>query len=325
MKGKHVQQLSKFSTTSRRRFLTTAGTAVAAVAAAGALGGGTADAALPVAFGAKGHRRAVTDNDIAIFALNAEYLGSSFSRVCAYGATLPDADITGIGSRGSATKPNPATPGAVVGGSQVPFTDPTVRAVATAIANDEFGHLQLLRTVLGKHVTARPALDLVNSFQTFALNAGVISAGETFSPYTGDDNYLLAVFMLEGTEVTAYHGASPYIRSPATLSTAAGILATEAYHESAARTLLFQRAQSNPALLVSANKISAYRAKLDASGGDGNDTPLTDAAGTFMIGSVDADGVAHARTFDQILNIVYGGSAATPGGFFPAGFNGLIA
>ena len=319
-----MHQLSSAATASRRRFLTTAGTAVAAVAAAGAFGG-TAEAALPVAFGAKGHRRVVTDNDIAIFALNAEYLGSSFSRLCAYGAALPDADITGIGSRGSATKPNPATPGAVVGGSQVPFADPAVRAVATAIANDELGHLQLLRTVLGKRVIARPALDLVNSFQTFALNAGVISAGETFSPYTSDDNYLLAVFMLEGTEVTAYHGASPYIRSPATLSTAAGILATEAYHESAARTLLFQRAQSNPALLVSANKIFAYRATLDASGGDGNDTPLTDAVGTFMIGSVDANGVAHARTFDQILNIVYGGSAATPGGFFPAGFNGLIA
>ncbi len=320
-----MQQLSKVSTASRRRFLTTAGTAVAAVAAAGVLGGDTADAALPVAFGAKGHRRVVTDNDIAIFALNAEYLGSSFSQMCAYGATLSDADITGVGSRGSATKPNPATPGPVVQGSKVAFTDPTVQAVAEAIANDELGHLRLVRSILGKHVTARPALDLVNSFQTFALNAGVISAGETFSPYAGDDNFLLAVFMLEGTEVTAYHGASPYIRSPATLTTAAGILATEAYHESAARTLLYQRGQSNPALIDMANKISAYRATLDASGGTGHDTPLTNSTGTFMIGSVDASGVAYARTFDQILNIVYGGSATTPGGFFPAGFNGLIS
>jgi len=40
---------------------------------------------------------------------------------------------------------------------------------------------------------------------------------------------------------------------------------------------------------------------------------------------LDANGVAYSRSTSQVLNIVYlNGSAASAGGFFPAGLNGTI-
>ena len=65
------------------------------------------------------------------------------------------------------------------------------------------------------------------------------------------------------------------------------------------------------------------RASADGSGGAGNEAPLVADNGTVNISVGDANAVAFARTFQEVLNIVYLGP--TKGGFFPDGLNGMIA
>ena len=85
----------------------------------------------------------------------------------------------------------------------------------------------------------------------------MVGATGTFDPFASDDDFLLGAFILEDTEVTAYHGAAPFIRSTSVLNSAAGILGTEAYHASFIRSMLVARGQANSFLTDAANKISA--------------------------------------------------------------------
>ena len=185
-----------------------------------------------------------------------------------------------------------------------------------------------LRAALDTAAVARPEINVNHAFTKAAVAAGIIPAGQLFDAYANDENFLLAAFVFEDVGVTAYHGAPPFIQSPGYLSAAAGILAVEAYHAATVRTSLNVVATNlnMPSLLDDANKISALRANADGKTPNGHETPLKDADGTIHTVAADPDtSIAYARTFDEVLRIVYlGNKAGHGGGFFPRGLNGRI-
>ena len=252
-------------------------------------------------------RGPLDDSDILNFALNLEYLEAEFYLRAVNGTGLAPSEVTGEGNQGKVT-----------GGSKVPFTTAVVRQYATEIANDEHNHVLFLRKALGPYKVAEPTIDLVSSFTDAAIAAGLISKGQTFDPFSSEDNFLLGAFIFEDVGVTAYHGASPLIRNKAYLLAAAGILGTEAYHASEIRLLILQNGLAN-----AANKISAARAALDGSPNGGHDQGVT-VNGVPNIVPTDANGLTFARTFKEVKNIVYLGGEANEFGFFPKLLNGRI-
>ncbi|HWE00786.1 MAG TPA: ferritin-like domain-containing protein [Tepidisphaeraceae bacterium] len=314
----------------RRAFLASAGLAGAAVVGSGLLGGRRAEGAgatyadpNPNGKDVNHHANA---NDILNFALNLEYLEAEFYLRATTGVGLTSADTSGVVSKGPGKEPKTAgTAGTVTGGSQVNFQVPVIQQLANDITADEVAHVRLLRTALGKNAVAEPNINLSTSFTAAAIAAGVITAGMTFDPFANDDNFLLGAFVFEDVGVTAYHGAAPYVGAKI-LPTAAGILGTEAYHAGAIRAMLISRGQTMATDISIANAISTLRAGADkAAGGPGDDAPVTDSSGNGVFAANDANGLVYARTFDEVLAIVYlGGPIGTGGGFFPNGMNGAI-
>jgi hypothetical protein len=85
--------------------------------------------------------------------------------------------------------------------------------------------------------------------------------------------------------------------------------------------------QNNPDLIVAANAISALRASADGdANNDGHETPLADPnGGALTVARDPATSIAYARTFREVLRIVYlGNPPGQGGGFFPSGMNGPI-
>jgi hypothetical protein len=291
----------------RRKFLTGAGLAGAALAFGGPSGKlmKSAKAFYPTPF---------NDADILNFALNLEYLEAEFYLRATTGAGLAGNEVTGVG-----------TLGPVTGGSQVPFAIPAIQAYAEEIANDEHNHVLALRGALGNAAVARPTINLQHSFTAAAVAAGIITAGQRFNPYADDSSFVLSAFVFEDVGVTAYHGAAPLIASEVVLSAAAGILAVEAYHAGSIRTVLYQLGQNNAQLITDANAISNLRAMADGMNPNGHDTPLTENGNVQIVAADPSDSIAYARTFDEVLRIVYlGNRAGQGGGFFPDGLNGTI-
>ncbi|MCQ8242551.1 ferritin-like domain-containing protein, partial [Rhizosaccharibacter radicis] len=244
------------------------------------------------------------------FALNLEYLEAEFYLRGAFGHGLGEADITGRGQ-----------PGPVWGGSKVSFSSALYQQHAEEVARDELHHVRFLRAALGSQAVARPTIDLRDSFTTAARAAGVIGANATFNPFADEASFLLAAFIFEDVGVTAYNGAATFIRSKDYLQAAAGILAVEAYHGGAVRTLLAMNGLADPA-----NKISALRAAASAAVGGpgaGDDQGVT-LNGVSNIVPADNNSIAFARTPDEVLNIVYLGGASASYGFFPKKLNGAI-
>jgi hypothetical protein len=281
------------------------------------------------AFSSAAKAQAVTDGDILNFALNLEYLEANFYHFAVFGTPIPTDDTSGTGNAGEA-----------VGGKQVTFTDNAVRRYAEEIAADELAHVRFLRTALGDARVAQPRLDLGfgpdSAFSTAARAAGLIGAGESFDPYSTDENFLLGAFIFEDVGVTAYKGAAPLITNKEYLSAAAGIHAVEAYHAAIVRTTLYRKGIETPALIRATEAISKARDMLDGRiQRDQGIRPrpytgdlIPEAAGTTLsnIVPLDRNGLTFSRSAGQVLNIVYLNPAAvTMGGFFPAGANGNIA
>lgn len=256
----------------------------------------------------------VTDADILNFALNLEYLEAEYYTFAVTGASIEAAGIAtnGAGVLGPITiKPNP----------KVPFASAAVMQYAAEIAVDEQRHVTFLRTALarfGIQPVARPAVDLLNSFNTLAMAAGL---GNNFDPFANDVNFLLGAYIFEDVGVSAYHGAAPLLKNHDIIGAAAGILGTEAYHASLIRTNLFQMGQG-PAT----DAISAVRKDLGDSVDYGVDNGPLGAGpkGNASIALTDANALASSRTTREVLNIVYGAVNAAAGLFFPNGLNGTI-
>ena len=274
--------------------------------------------------------QAVTDADVLNFALNLEYLEAQFYSYAALGTGLNNSLLTGTGNQG-----------AVSGGRRVTFTDPIVAQYAREIAQDEIAHVTFLRTALGTAAVSQPAIDIsvsaTSAFSNAARAAGLIGAGQSFDPYSTDENFLLGAFIFEDVGVSAYKGASPLITNNAYVDAAAGILAAEAFHAGIIRTQLYAKGIATPSLRASSESISNARDTLDgASDLDQGVAPqsvsVTLANGSSSsqtianIAPTDTSGRAFSRTTSQVLSIVYltGTAGATAGGFFPNGLNGNI-
>jgi hypothetical protein len=337
MATQETQLLDDIITTSRRRMLTLGLTSLAG-AAVGALA--------PSAHAATA---SYTDADILNFALNLEYLEANFYYLAAFGTTIDKANAasTAAGAPLITLSGTVGTAGTVTGGSQVPFTTITVASYAIETAVEEGKHVQLLLSALGNSAVAQPALNLGTSFQTLA-SAAKIPGGSSFSPYASDEAFLVGAYVFEDVGVTAYHGAASLITSPANLTTAAGILAVEAYHAGLVRTTINYLDPTGATIGGYTNLISALRASLSQAGLLGAapsayDTNPDDfglatfsvslggssATATRLTDADSTDVVAFARNTTQVLNIVTGGGAVSGGAvvspamgvFFPAGLN----
>ena len=251
----------------------------------------------------------VNDADILNFALNLEYLEAEYYTFAVTGMSIEALGIatTGSGLHGEITiKSNP----------QVPFKIPAVMQYATEIATDEQKHVIDIRSTLaifGIQPVARPAIDLLNSFNTLAQAAGL---GSSFDPFASDVNFLLGAYIFEDVGVSAYHGAAGLIKNKDILSAAAGILGIEAYHAGLVRTDLYAMNQG-----TATQAISAVRMAL---GGATDYGVANGPGGTSSIVLSDANAIAISRTTTQVLNIVYGNTNTTPGLFYPGGLNGKI-
>ena len=250
--------------------------------------------------------QAVTDADILNFALNLEYLEAEFYLRAVTGQGLTDDEVTGTGKLGP-----------VKGGRLIRFATPAIRNYAVEIASEERIHVQFLRSALGAAKVARPSIDLVGSFTAAARAAGLVGATGTFDAFADETAFLLASFIFEDVGVSAYLGAAPLIQSKAILGAAGGILAAEAYHAGTIRTVMYSRG-----LYTEATKISNARDSLD--GGSNIDQGIGSATIANTSLTNPKNGQAFPRTTSQVLNIVYLNTATKPGGFFPAGLNGLI-
>jgi len=280
----------------RRGMLRRAGLGLAGIAAVG------------IAAAPKAARAAtLTDTDIFNFALNFEYLGAEFYLRAVTGKGLSSyIGVGGVGNQGTVT-----------GGSPVPFKTAAVAYYAQQLANDELAHANFIRTALGSAAIAEPSIDLQQSWTTLAMAAGLISTGQTFSPFADEVSFLLGAYVLEDVCVTALAGAANQLTSPTNLAYAAGLLGAESYQAGAIRGYL-----ANIGAGAATDAISNLRATLSGVGDNG-----TNADGNaYNITNVDINSQAYRRTPQQVLAIAYGSSTTgtSSGGFFPAGVNGTI-
>jgi hypothetical protein len=304
---------------SRRKFLAGAGTAAAASVLAGC--GGSSSPTTTTTTPVTPVTPAITDADILTFALNLEYLEAEYYLYASTGSGLSAVDA----GTGAGTTIVPAT-------TKVAFATSYVQQYANEIAQDELNHVRFLRTALtaaGATVQPRPAIDLT-FFAGLATAAGISG---TFNPFADENSFLVGAFVFEDVGVTAYSGAAPLITNKASyLSPAAGIQAVEAYHAAEIRTIIAANAASSTATsaqtaaLANANLVSALRGKISAASGNmlAAETTLSTSS---IVAADSTNAIAFARTTDQVLHIVYGGTAGigiAKGGFFPAGLNGTI-
>lgn len=245
----------------------------------------------------------ITDADIFNFALNLESLETEYYLRGTSGKGMDDAD-------------GGTNPGAVTGGSLVPWKNPDLHQFMEEVAANELAHVRYYRRVLGDKAVSRPAIDLGG----FAAAAKAAGLGDDFDPFANEMNFFLGGMLMEDVGVTAYHGAAPLIQKKEFLAAAAGILAVEAYHMGMARSVLYQM---GPEARNAANALSDARDKLD--GPDDVDQGI-EMEGKANIVPSDKDGQAFSRTPQQVLRIVYLADKAgvSSGGLFPKGMNGVL-
>lgn len=271
------------------------------------------------------------ETDVLNFALQLEYLEASYFAYATTGSGLAAGLQTGLGTQGAV-----ATGSGAGAARAVAFTDPVVRQYAREIAADEVGHVTFLRTALGNLAQAQPALNLsgsasvtinnvatVGAFTTAARAAQIVGANEIFDPYLNDENFLIGSYLLTAVGVSAYRGSARLITNRTFLEAAAGILATECYHDATIRTELWRRGLTVPSIYTRVTAISNARDTLD--GSTDTDQDIGNATTSNLV-PTDAGGLVLGRTPQQVLRVVYlnGGGNIASGGFYPAGMNGAF-
>jgi hypothetical protein len=338
MANQETQLLDEIIVSSRRKMLSLGATSLAGLM----LGASATKAEAATA--------SYTDADILNFALNLEYLEASFYYQAAFGTTIDVANAasTAAGAPVITLNGTVGTPGVATGGSKVPFSTIQVASYAIETAVEEGKHVALLQSALASAAVAMPAINIGTSFQM--LGSALTPAVPAFTPYASDATFLLGAYIFEDVGVTAYHGAASLLTTSGNLSTAAGILAVEAYHAGLVRTTInYLDPDGSQGLVAVTTAISNLRATLAQAGLLGVAAGSYDAApddfglASFQVslgGSAnvtatritDADStnvIAFARNTTQVLNIVTGGGAVSgttavspaKGIFFPNGMN----
>jgi Ferritin-like domain len=246
--------------------------------------------------------------NIVQFLLNLEYLEAQYFTFASTGANIQSQGVavTGLGTFGGVM---------IKGGPQVPFADGNLAEYAAEIAGNERAHVEYLRSVLGSLVVAQPALDLELAFDTMAVEAGIITAGETFDPFADDTSFKIGAMYFEDVVVTAYREMIPLVSDSVLKSALAGLLGAEGYHAAIIRTKIFEEGATAQ---TEAADISNLRDRLDGDGDDDQGVVLNGNANIVPVNSV---GMTFTRTTRQVLNIFYLKANAVTGGFFPNGIN----
>jgi len=246
----------------------------------------------------------ISDPDIFNFALNLESLETEYYLRGTTGRGMADADAG----------PNPGT---VTGGRMVPWQNADLREFMEEVAANELAHVRFYRRVLGNAAVSRPTIDITAGFAGAAKAAGL---GDNFDPFASEMNFFLGGMLMEDVGVTAYRGAAPLIANKDFLSSAAGIRAVAAYHMGMARSTLDRM---GTAARNAANALSDARDRVDGAG-DVDQGIVMNAKANIV--PSDPDGIAFARTPQQVLRIVYlaDRSGVSGGGIFPNGMNGTL-
>ncbi len=286
---------------SRRNWMRNVGAGAVGTAVIGSLAGAGIAAGSSPAKAAT----AYDDADILNFALNFEYLGAEYYLRAINGTGIASSLLTGTGTQGSVT-----------GGSVVPWNGSAIEYYANRLAVDELAHVEFLRAVLGSSAIAEPSINLSTSWTTMAIAAGLITSGQTFDPFSDPVSFLIGAYVIEDVCVTALAGAANLLTSAVNVAGAAGLLGTEAYQAGAIRTLLADLGAGQVT-----DAISALRAKLSGADDDMG-TSITGNPYNFV--SNDSNALVFRRTPAQVLNIAYGGGAASGYGFFPNRVNGFF-
>lgn len=304
---------------SRRSLLRGAGgLGLAAVAGAYLSGCGGADnnnrtgnvavGTTPVAPGAIPTLDNASDADILNYALNLEYLEAEYYLRGVNGVGLGSGDIGGTGDAGDVT-----------GGRRVTFTNPVLQNLFNEIAADELAHVRFLRAALGGSAVARPEINFTDAFNAAAQAAGV---GSSFDPFANEANFLIGAFVFEDVGVTAYKGGGRFIDNPVFLENAAGILAVEAIHAGAVRSLIYD---AGSAAIGAASRIAALRAQAGGGKEEGFSGSIGSTDGVSFV-PTDPQARVFGRTPAEVHRIVYlqATGASVGGGFFPRGTNSIF-
>jgi hypothetical protein len=271
----------------------------ASVAAAGVAAG-----SLGLAGSANAATYTLTDADVFNFALNLEYLEANYYLLGVTGQALPSSMLGG--------GPAVTAPATTI----VPFKNPQLAYYFQRIASDEMTHVAFIRSVLGVAAVPQPAIDYVQSFTALMRSAALIGPTETFNPFADEIAFITGAYIFEDVGVTAYGGGAAYLTNPDSISYAASILAIEGYHAGAIRGWLASNGGD-----VTTNGISALRAALS---GVADDNGTAVEGNPFNIVNADLSGQSFRRSFNQVLNIVYGGASSNRGLFFPNGLSGTV-
>jgi len=247
----------------------------------------------------------ITDDAILTFVLNLEYLEAEYYLRGTTGDGIGADDIG-------------ANPGAVTGGSLVPFATDAYRQFAEEIAANELAHVRYYREELGSAAIDRPTIDLTAGFAAVGQAAGF---GDTWDPFSNELDFLLGGMLFEDVGVTGYKGATPLIQDKELLGDIAGVLAVEAYHMGMARSHLFL---AGATAQQAANAITTARGELN---GKPEIEQGIEVNGKANFVPSDERGVAFSRTPQEVLQIVYltSETGVSSGGFFPDGVNGDLA
>ena len=232
-----------------------------------------------------------TATEIAVlnFALNLEYLEAEFYTYGQFGYGI---ETAGLKTSGVSNGANPASGGTTTGGSKVMFSNSLVftAAITAEIGVDERAHVSLLQSFLGTLAIAKPN-----------INLGALGIG-----FGSQNEYLTLARIFEDIGVTAYGGAAYLLTTPLVIQTAARILAVEAQHVGTLHTQIARLNIPSPVL-------------------DGADLVPPPTGPQYQYLSITpADGLPALRSGPQVLNLAYGGTGLTQGGFFPTGINGAF-
>ncbi|MBN2973289.1 ferritin-like domain-containing protein [Roseomonas aeriglobus] len=271
---------------------------------------------------------ALTDTDMLVLMTQLHYLQAEFYSRAVLGEALAPALVTGTGTAGTVSGPR-----------QVTFTDSLLGEAMREIAAEKIDQVVRLRSVLGGATPARPALNLAvdatGTFTMYGINSMPAPTTAVPNPtatitdvYANQEQFLLGAFILEDAVMVAWRSVSTLMTNASNIDVAAGLLATSAFHTGIIRSQLFIRgAPSTSRLRENSILLSDLRdsySPVDDDRGVAAGSSST-TRNTADINPSDGEGEIYGRNPDLTINVFYmTRAAATSGGFFPSGLNGVL-